>query len=269
MKQVLLDELVSIWELLFLSSILNPFATKLSMFVFLVISWRCQCFLLWGAPFFVFYSFTSPACETRNTFFQSFTDRFFVVVLFRASGRMIRTAKKRNREGECTHTHRYERISSHPYIVQSVVNICFTTLFALGWNLQPFFMRQTDVAELSLEMGLELFSDGFVYLFSAAFWRGFSESYFVSRPTNIWWASARLHLPPSFALRRSLFLSLYRRGKSNCREMHMEYLRSRSGIIDRVQLGRLLMVAQQFDNAQSPHSLIELTWQWRGEGLLS
>lgn len=46
-------------------------------------------------------------------------------------------------------------------------------------------MRQTDVAELSLEMGPELFSDGYVYLFSAAFWRGFSASYFVSHPANI------------------------------------------------------------------------------------
>lgn len=44
----------------------------------------------------------------------------------------------------------------------------------------------------------------------------------------------------------------------------MEYLRSRSDIADRVQLGHWLMVARQFDNAQSPHSLIELTWQRRG-----
>lgn len=149
MKQVLLDELVSIWELLFLSSILNPFATKLSMFVFLVISWRCQCFLLWGAPFFVFYSFTSPACETRNTFFQSFTDRFFVVVLFRASGRMIRTAKKRNREGEWvahTHTHTQIRAYIEPsihsskcckYLFYNVVctRVKFATIFyAPNWR---------------------------------------------------------------------------------------------------------------------------------------
>lgn len=79
MSQVLLDELVSICELLllFFARILNPFATKLSLFVFLVISWRCQS-LLFGAHTF----FVSSACESRNTFFQSFTDRFLLWFYF-------------------------------------------------------------------------------------------------------------------------------------------------------------------------------------------
>lgn len=208
MSQVLLDELVSLCELLlFFARILNPFATKLSLFVFLVISWRCQS-LLFGAHTF----FVSSACESRNTFFQSFTDRFLLWFYFELLAEWFGQRKRSSKSEWGTHTYIEPSIHS-----QSVVNICFTTLFALGWNLQPFFMRQTDVAELSLEMGPELFSDGYVYLFSAAFWRGFSESYFVSHPANMWWASARL--PPS---PHSACLPVGR-GKSNCREMHMEY----------------------------------------------
>lgn len=81
-------------------------------------------------------------------------------------------------------------------------------------------MRQTDVAELSLEMGPELFSDGYVYLFSAAFWRGFSASYFVSHPRIFDEPplDCLLPLPPP----PSLCLPVGR-AKSNCREMHMEY----------------------------------------------
>lgn len=162
---------------------------------------------------------------------------------------MIRTAKEKQEEWVgYTHTHGHTQIcththsSTHPYIVQSVVNICFTTLFALGWNLQPFFMRQTDVAELSLEMGPELFSDGYVYLFSAAFWRGFSESYFVSHPANIWWASARL--PPSSY---SPCLPIGRGAEAKVIAAKCIW-NITIWYHWMAQLGHLLMVARQFDN---------------------
>lgn len=135
MQHFIVTRYAIVWQLLFNL----PFFWILVLCLFFAPSQiLCQlnapCNILHDVLYCLFFIY----CAGRKIhFFQSFTDRFFVVVLLPDTGRMSLDRGRR----EAWHTHAHQLTS----IVQSVVNICFTTLFALGEICNHFLCSKTDV----------------------------------------------------------------------------------------------------------------------------
>lgn len=142
MSQVSLDELVSICELLlFFSRILNPFATKLSLFVFLVISWRCQSLRFGGRTSFLFLLYASLEIHFFNHLLIDFCCGF-ISSFWPSDSDSEREAGRVGGAHTCRHTHAYIEPSIHSskcckYLFYNVVctRVKFATIFyAPNWR---------------------------------------------------------------------------------------------------------------------------------------